>query len=461
MKIRTPFAVLPIFFLLTGCFKQADIVKDVCDLPQNHASYLSDAVKTKDILAAETQSLMDEDYNIIYFSVWHQRQPFHALPERVSFDLKKFSLKLGYGENKKSHPSAWLKKLQQNAFLENYPNTLYSAITTRNTNLRVLPTQAPHFNSPEGDSSSWPFDNLQRSSVAANTPVFVCHTSADKAWALVETNYTFGWVPVEDFARVDVAFIKTWESSHYAVITRDQTSILDADDNFILRTSLGYIFPVVEEMPDKLEILVAVTDKNSNAVIKHGFVRREMAAVKPLRFSYVNAAKIADELIGEPYGWGGLYDNRDCSSMTRDFFAPFGIWLPRHSEDQVKEVGNYIDLQGLSPEQKEKIILGKGIPYLTLLWRKGHVMLYIGEHNGHALIFHNIWGIKMRDSAGKEGRKIIGQAVITTLYLGYELNFIDQQEGYLLNRIYAMSVLVPYNQNQELKQDATKPQAKP
>ena len=183
-----------------------------------------------------------------------------------------------------------------------------------------------------------------------------------------------------------------------------------------------------------------------------------------MRFNYANAAKIADELIGEPYGWGGLYGNRDCSSMTRDFFAPFGIWLPRHSEDQVKEVGNYIELQGLSPEQKEKIILEKGIPYLSLLWRKGHVMLYIGEKNGRALIFHNIWGIKTRDSAGKEGRKIIGQAVITTLHLGYELSCIDQQEGYLLNRISALNVLVPYNpynQNQQLKYDDIKPQGEP
>jgi len=173
MKRRIPFAVLPIFFLLAGCLKQADTVKDVSDLRQDHASYLSDTVKTKDIIAAETQSLMDEDYNIIYFSVWHQRQPFHALPERVFFDFKKFSINLGYGENKIKHSKAWIKKLQQNAFLENYPNALYFAITTRNTNLRILPTQGPHFNSSEGDSSSWPFDNLQRSSVAANTPIFV------------------------------------------------------------------------------------------------------------------------------------------------------------------------------------------------------------------------------------------------------------------------------------------------
>jgi cell wall-associated NlpC family hydrolase len=66
---------------------------------------------------------------------------------------------------------------------------------------------------------------------------------------------------------------------------------------------------------------------------------------------------MANELIGEAYGWGGLYQNRDCSAMVRDMFSPFGIWLPRHSEDQAREGGEFIDLTTFSPEEKEKVIL--------------------------------------------------------------------------------------------------------
>ena len=140
--------------------------------------------------------------------------------------------------------------------------------------------------------------------------------------------------------------------------------------------------------------------------------------------------------LGRPLRQSRLFGN------DQRFLAPFGIWLPRHSEDQVKEVGTYIDLQGLDPEQKEKIILEKGIPYLSLLWRKGHVMLYIGEQNDHALIFHNVWGIKTIDLSGREGRKIIGKAVITTLYPGEELNSLDP-EGLLIKNISAMSIVAP------------------
>ncbi len=440
-----------LFFILSGCIAAPDTIRDIRELRQDHASYFADAAKDEDLLSEASQARMDSDYNVIYFSVWHQNAPFHALPDRVRQDLKKYALKPGYGENKKRHAPSWLKKLQNNAAPKSYPNALFRGITTRNTSLRELPTQSPHFNTPDGDSSGWPFDNLQRSSVSANTPVFVCHISADKSWALVETSFTYGWIPVEDFASVNDKFVQTWESGRYAVIIRDQTSVLDEKGRFLVRASVGHIFPQAAASADKLQVAVAVADRNGQAVIRHGFVPAEAAAVKPLRFKRAHAVKIANEMIGEPYGWGGLYGNRDCSSMTRDFFAVFGIWLPRHSEDQVKEAGTYIDLRGLPPGEKERIILGKGVPYLSLLWRKGHVMLYIGAKDGRALIFHNIWGIRTKDLVGREGRKIIGQAVITTLQPGQELRDIDSASGSLLDNISAMNILAPSDPEQPAK----------
>jgi cell wall-associated NlpC family hydrolase len=437
------FIFILVVFSLTACLKAPETIKDVSDLHQNHLDYLPDQTKSKDLITFENQIRLAEDYNIIYFSVWHQREPFYALSSTVNIDSKKFGANLGFGENKRKHTRDWYNRLLQNAALDNYPNARYPAITIRNTDLRSLPTQQPHFHSPDGDSDGWPFDNLQRSAVAANTPIFVCHLSADKAWALVETCFTFGWMPVSDFGRVDDNFIKKWESGRYAVITRDQTTIFYENGQFALKSSLGYLFPLVGETPEKMEILVAAMSLFSDyAAIKKSYVSRDAAVVAPLRLTSLNAVKIANELIGEPYGWGGLYGNRDCSAMTRDFFAVFGLWLPRHSEDQVKEAGSYINLSGMAPEQKEKLILEKGIPYLTLLWRKGHVMLYIGAKNGKALIFHNMWGIRTKDLRGYEGRKIIGQAVITTLRPGRELRNFDAEAGDLLTHISGMSILV-------------------
>ncbi len=436
------FVFILVTFSLTACLKAPETIKDVSDLQQNHLAYLQDQTKSKDLITLENQIRQAADYNIIYFSVWHQREPFYAKSNAVNIDSRRFAANFGFGENKRKHTGEWYNKLVQNAALDNYPNARYPAITIRNTSLRSLPTQQPHFSSPDGDSNGWPFDNLQRSAVAANTPIFVCHLSADKAWALVEICFTFGWMPVSDFGRVDSNFIKKWESGRYAVITRDQTAIFYKNGQFGLKSSLGYLFPLVEETPEKMEILVATMSIFSDyAVIKKSYVSRDAAVVAPLRLTSLNAVKIANEMIGEPYGWGGLYGNRDCSAMTKDFFAVFGIWLPRNSEDQVKETGSYVNLSGMTPEQKEKIILEKGIPYLTLLWRKGHIMLYIGAKDGQALIFHNIWGVKTKDLRGREGRKIIGQAVITTLRPGRELRNFDAEAGDLLTNISGMSIL--------------------
>ncbi|HLZ20104.1 MAG TPA: SH3 domain-containing protein [Smithellaceae bacterium] len=437
--------------ILSGCLTSPDVIRDVHQYRQDHAWYFDEKAAVTEMLTEDAQNLLDEEYNIIHLSVWHQKEPFHALPQRVRDDFAKTAAKPGYGENKRLHPPSWAKKIQHNAALKNYPNAISRGILIRNSNLRSLPTGSPHFNSANGDISAWPFDNLQRSSVAANTPVLICHQSLDKAWILVETSFTFGWVPAEDLAYVDEIFVRTWESGRFAVITRDCTSILDKDDHFLMQASVGHVFPLVSSREGQIQIMVAVADKQRNAVIRRGFVPEEAAAPKPLRFNAANTARIANELIGEPYGWGGMYGHRDCSSMTRDFFSVFGIWLPRHSADQVKEVGAYIDLSGLTPEQKEKTIIEKGVPYLTLLWRKGHVMLYIGQKDGRALIFHNIWGIRTTDLNGREGRKIIGQAVITTLEPGKELSNVDSSAGSLLDNIAAMNILTPHEQKAPAK----------
>jgi hypothetical protein len=128
--------------------------------------------------------------------------------------------------------------------------------------------------------------------------------------------------------------------------------------------------------------------------------------------------------------------------MIKDLFAPFGLWLPRHSADQAKEGGTFIDLQKLSPKEKELMILKQGIPYLTLIWRRGHIMLYIGSYQGRVLVFHNLWGVRTKDFLGRETRKIVGHAAITTLHPGIEFHDGDKTESDYLNGILGMTLLV-------------------
>jgi hypothetical protein len=328
--------------------------------------------------------------------------------------------------------------------LQEYSGTGHVAITIRYSSLRALPTGEAHFNSPEQALSGHPFDNLQATTVIVNTPVFISHVSRDKKWVWAETGYYFGWMPARDVAALPDDFMKKWETGRYAVILKDKTPLYSAEGLFLFQAPLGAIFPMVNDGPAGMEILVAVANADRLAVLKKVILPKDAAAAKPVPMTRAQMARAANELIKEPYGWGGLNGYRDCSAMIRDLFAPFGIWLPRNSTEQALEGGRFIDLGALPAEAKEKKIITEGIPYLTLLWRKGHIMLYMGVHDGEPLVFHNLWGVSTRTNSDQMGKLIVGHAAITTLHPGRELPDYHKAAADLSTNILGMTLLVEH-----------------
>jgi hypothetical protein len=437
--------LLPIF-LLSGCIRTSETIKDILDLKQDHMFYIEGSASDREMITPLDQKKMDVRYNNLFFAPWHQAEP-SCPPDRLTDIFKKVEKNPGYGENGRKHKKSWIRNLRLNAQLDHYPNAGFMAITIDNTDLRVLPTHKPFFGSFNSIQRGYPFDKFQESLVAANTPLFISHVTRDKAWFLAETPYATGWISSRDVAFVDTDFIKTWVRGQYAVIVKDKTPVYDDAGQYLFNAPLGSLFPEVEKNMDSIRVLVAVADMNKKAVIKTTTFSKATSASKPLKLTPFNLAKMANELINEAYGWGGMYQNRDCSATMKDLFAPFGIWLPRHSADQARQGGTFIDLQNLSPEDRETMILKHGIPYLTLIWRKGHIMLYIGNYQGKTLIFHNFWGVRTRDWMGRPGRKIVGHAAITTLQPGIELYDIDPPQSNYLNYVLGMTLLInPINQ---------------
>jgi cell wall-associated NlpC family hydrolase len=432
------------FCLFSGSFSSCEAIRDVRDLKQDHAAYL-DVSAAKDLMMSrEEQQQRDRDYNSRYFSPWHAHQSRYSLAD-IRQEFEKYRKNRGYGTNGRKHKRSWIKKLKANARLQDYPAVGYPAITIRHTSLRALPTSKPHLSSSRQAVSGYPFDNLQVSAVVVNTPVFISHISRDKAWVLADTGYYFGWTRSEDVAELPANFMNNWETGRYAVIIKDKTPLCDGEGLFLYRAPLGAIFPMVNNGDKQMDILVAVADADRRAVLKKASVTRDAVAAKPVSITKAQMARMANELINEPYGWGGLYGNRDCSAMIRDLFAPFGIWLPRNSTDQAQKGGTFIDLSMLSNEEKEKKIILEGIPYLTLLWRKGHIVLYIGTYNGEPLVFHNFWGISTRTARGRKGKLIVGHAAITTLHPGRELLNYNQAAADLTTNILGMTLLAQHS----------------
>jgi hypothetical protein len=150
---------------------------------------------------------------------------------------------------------------------------------------------------------------------------------------------------------------------------------------------------------------------------------------------------VIDRMLGKPYGWGDLGGNRDCSGSLRDLFTAFGVWLPRNSAAQAKAYP-FVPFGEVPGREKEERLALEGVPFATLLAVPGHIMLYLGTYRGEPWVFHSMWGVRtLRD--GKEGRHIVGSAVITTLRPGRDAANLDPRRGDLAERLLGMTFLVP------------------
>ena len=446
MRLRQNTLVIGLFLLsilvLAGCLPiEPDMISDLQQLSQSPLTYLNPDSMNNSVVGKDHQQAMNTQYTEWFFTPW--TGSFSSRSGDVRWEFDRYIKNPGFGENKLPRSKEWVEELLEKAHLQSYPNVKRRAITIHNTNLRLLPTEKPLFNSFELAGEGFPFDTLQNSGLPANVPIYVYHITQDRSWAYIESPYASGWIPAADLAWTNDKFIKLFRHNYFASIIKDHTTIHDPDTGaYLYDAFMGMQFPVINENDSGFTVLVAVSDRQQ-ATLRKLRISKTVASRRPLKLTQQKIAELAQELMNQPYGWGNLFDDRDCSSMLRDLFAPFGIWLPRNSSDQARS-GVFISLKGLSPEDKEKAIIQNGIPYLTLIWLKGHIMLYVGSANGRAVAFHNIWGIRTKDFWGHEGRKVIGKAVITTLQPGRDLPNFDP-EGDLLKRVEGITLLIPAN----------------
>ncbi len=362
-----------------------------------------------------------------------------------------------YGENKKPHKKQHREEIVDNIKTDDFPNFLKKGIVISHTNLRRIPTNRPGFDKYSKAGEGYPFDYFQETNLWANTPLQLLHLSKDKQWCYVISPYYKGWIPVKDIAIVDEDFIQSWTTGMYAMPMSDSLLLNNPESIYALNAKMGMVLPY-EETDNSQEVMAyyAKANESGNAKLFKARVAKKSLAFDHLKFEEKTLGVLVSNLIGKPYGWGGNLENRDCSSMIRDLLATYKIWLPRDSKDQI-EVGQQYELTG-SASEKIKTIKEKGTPFLTILRKKGHNMLYVGESpQGEPLIMHAIWGLKTsysdnvlaeqikkypiegvhQDENGKvRGRYVIGEAVITSVTIGSGNNGITVP---LIDEIYAMT----------------------
>lgn len=392
------------------------------------------------MLSSAEQQDFDARFNQKFFAPWRLKKASLSA-EKAFWGIKHYESKDGFAENLLPVRHEEWQRLIALHQLDAYPSLARPAITVCNTSLRLLPTDRPFFLNPQRAGEGFPFDYFQTSALAVGNPVFATHRSSDGAWIFVESNFAFGWVPQDAIAWVKEPLQSRYENGQYLAILHDDTSLRSAKGEFLTQADLGALFPVATSKSPDFSLYVPVRDADGNAELRTALASSEDVALKPLALTPAAIARLSDPLMGQSYGWGGLFGNRDCSSNMRDLFIPFGIWLGRNSANQGEKSGVFIDLRNKSAAEKEQEILTKGIPFVTLIWLKGHIGLYLGTAVGSAepLFLHNIWGIRTVDKDEKEGREIVGRLVITSLRPGEERPDVRKDDFY--SRVQGMAIL--------------------
>jgi len=433
-------------------------IQDLQLLPQQTGYYLGAVAPTTLLLSSVRQQQLGSAYRQQYFAVWDQAagapsaaEAFWALPHYGSRQV--------YGENLLPLPQSWLAELADACDQQCYPRLHKPAITVLTAALRLLPRHRPVFADPAMPGNGFPFDLLQNSLVAAGTPILVVHATTDCSWFLVKTAHNIcGWLRPWEFAWVDADFIAAYQSAPLLAVVADDVSVSTGAGDFVFASRIGMLLPqavalsaaaLPSGMQQHTAVLVAQRAADGSAVISTAMIAAAAIMPWPMPATVANFSAVLDALLGQCYGWGGLYENRDCSALMQDVFALLAITLPRNSSEQAQAGVQQISLDNLDRAVKQQMILEHGIALLTLINLPGHVMLYLGRdpQSAQPVVLHSIWGLRCQPLPAAAtppvltGRWILGRAVITSLTPGAELAPLIDPQQLLCERVNSMTLL--------------------
>lgn len=260
-------------------------------------------------------------------------------------------------------------------------NPLRYGITTKRTVLRTFPTYVSVYSS-KGDIE---FDRFMETAIYTLEPVTIYLESQDGEWIFGSIYNYSGWIP-----KVDIAIGQKEEifgilnSSEFLVVTSPQIII----DDVIF--DMGVKIPLKEVKENSYLIYIPVVDKKVVYKILE-ISKSEDYNLGYLPYTKDNLLKQGFKLYGEPYGWGGMNNTRDCSSFIMDIHRTFGLQLPRNTGQQaLNSLGQNYDFKEADLEAKLEIL--DSMPIGTAIYMPGHTMLYIGKDNGIHYMIHQYAG---------------------------------------------------------------------
>ncbi|WP_170923741.1 SH3 domain-containing protein [Desulfocicer vacuolatum] len=342
-----------------------------------------------------------------------------ALARSMEKRIVKQRFKHLYLKNGRLADRLFYRDMTRQMNIKNIPHDVvvrYGVVSTY-TDQRVLPTCRGMYS----DSRNREFDRLQNSALDLGTAVAVLHDSADGQWQYVLSSLSAGWVKTETLALCSQNQLRAFKDrDSFVVVTGAKVDIYRDPrltkyyDHVRMGTRLG----MAALSGDVVQVKIPVRNARGRLEIHKGYVCTKKVSKGFLPYTPRNIITQAFECLNAPYGWGGMHGEQDCSRFMNSVFATVGIQLPRNSSAQAK-AGVTLGAFGEHADSIEKgqVIHDKAEVGSTLLHLNGHIMLYLGEVEGHFYVIHSLWGYGGTGNVAHQIRVVNGVKV-SSLDLG-------------------------------------------
>ena len=292
-------------------------------------------------------------------------------------------------------------------------------------NVRAVPTELL-ITDAVGD---YDYDTLQYSYVRVNEPVVIRAQTADGSWYYCETWCVGGWIKAEHIAicKDREEWLAAWQipEEELLVVTEgrihlDASNANSASSQRML--TMGTTLRLVRDedfdstitnraVYHNTAVWLPVRDEEGRYMTTIALIPQHCSVNRGyLPLTTDNILKVAFTMLGDAYGWGGMLAEPDCSLYMRNVYKCFGLELPRNTTWQSAMPAFKTDLTDMEAEAKAKVL--DSLPAGTILFIKGHEMMYLGEVNGFHYVISTMGSI-MNSGVGATER--IRSVAINTL----------------------------------------------
>ena len=274
-----------------------------------------------------------------------------------------------------------LRKLVNAAAITDDVQVRY-AVVVRRSNLRNLPTgEGLFYFAADKD-----FDALQETALDPCDPVVVLHTSDNGQFHYVQTINYSGWVSTYDIAFTDrETWLKYVAPEKFVVVVGKSVKLKTWEET--VEYQQGSRIPLSSVDEKAYVLYVAGRDKNGNLdKVKVKIAKNAALNEGYLPYTSNNILRSAFKFYGEQYGWGGLKNSVDCSSLIYNAYRTVGIYLPRNADEQEASAGLHIELSKM--DDATKLVTIQDLIPGTGLYMDNHCMMYLGKSNGVPFVLH-------------------------------------------------------------------------